>query len=202
MLRRGKDEKQMRVLITGGLGFIGGRLGHYLSESGVEVIIGTRKKDIKSPEWLPQSQVIQTQWDDLSSLENNCNGVDVVVHVAGLNASDCVANPVEALMVNGLYTANLLYSAISSGVKKFTYVSTGHVYNNPLQGNLSETTNPENLHPYASSHRAGEDIVRYAHQKKLIEGSTFCSDKDEIISENYKINENQKIGIIPPIGGG
>ena len=38
--------------------------------------------------------------------------------------------------------------------------------------------------------------------KKLIEGSAFCSDKDEIISENYKINENQKIGIIPPIGGG
>ena len=38
--------------------------------------------------------------------------------------------------------------------------------------------------------------------KKLLEGSAFCSEKDEIISENYKINENQKIGINPPIGGG
>ena len=38
--------------------------------------------------------------------------------------------------------------------------------------------------------------------KKLIESSAFCSEKDEIISENYKINENKKIGIIPPIGGG
>ena len=38
--------------------------------------------------------------------------------------------------------------------------------------------------------------------KKLIEGSAFCSEKDEIISENYKINKNQKIGVIPPIGGG
>ena len=38
--------------------------------------------------------------------------------------------------------------------------------------------------------------------KKLIESSAFCSEKDEIISENYKIIENQKIGIIPPIGGG
>ena len=38
--------------------------------------------------------------------------------------------------------------------------------------------------------------------KKLIENSAFCSEKDEIISENYKINKNQKIGIIPPIGGG
>ena len=38
--------------------------------------------------------------------------------------------------------------------------------------------------------------------KKLIESSAFCSEKDEIISENYKINKNQKIGVIPPIGGG
>ena len=38
--------------------------------------------------------------------------------------------------------------------------------------------------------------------KKLIESSAFCSENDEIISENYRISENQKIGIIPPIGGG
>ena len=38
--------------------------------------------------------------------------------------------------------------------------------------------------------------------KKLIESSAFCSEKDEIISENYKINKNQKIGVIPPIAGG
>jgi len=38
--------------------------------------------------------------------------------------------------------------------------------------------------------------------KKLIQSSAFCSEEDEIISENYKINENQVIGIIPPIGGG
>ena len=38
--------------------------------------------------------------------------------------------------------------------------------------------------------------------KKLIQSSAFCSEEDEIVSENYKINENQIIGIIPPIGGG
>ena len=38
--------------------------------------------------------------------------------------------------------------------------------------------------------------------KKLIQSSAFCSEADEIVSENYKINENQVIGIIPPIGGG
>ncbi len=38
--------------------------------------------------------------------------------------------------------------------------------------------------------------------KKLVQSSAFCSEEDKIISENYKINENQVIGIIPPIGGG
>jgi len=38
--------------------------------------------------------------------------------------------------------------------------------------------------------------------KKLVLSSTFCSEKNNIISDNYKITEQQKIGIIPPIGGG
>ena len=38
--------------------------------------------------------------------------------------------------------------------------------------------------------------------KKIIETSAFCSEDYNIISENYKITKDQKIGIIPPIGGG
>ena len=38
--------------------------------------------------------------------------------------------------------------------------------------------------------------------KKLILSSTFCSEKNNIVSDSYKITKQQKIGIIPPIGGG
>jgi len=38
--------------------------------------------------------------------------------------------------------------------------------------------------------------------KKIIETSSFCSQDNNIISENYNITKDQKIGIIPPIGGG
>ena len=38
--------------------------------------------------------------------------------------------------------------------------------------------------------------------KKLVLSSTFCSEKNNIVSDSYKITEQQKIGIIPPIGGG
>ena len=37
---------------------------------------------------------------------------------------------------------------------------------------------------------------------QIIKSSAFCSENNEIISDNYKITKNQKIGIIPPIGGG
>ena len=37
---------------------------------------------------------------------------------------------------------------------------------------------------------------------KVVKSSAFCSENNEIISDNYKISKDQKIGIIPPIGGG
>ena len=38
--------------------------------------------------------------------------------------------------------------------------------------------------------------------KKIIETSAFCSEDNNIVSDNYKIIKDKKIGIIPPIGGG
>ena len=38
--------------------------------------------------------------------------------------------------------------------------------------------------------------------KKIIETSAFCSEDNNIVSDNYQITKDQKIGIIPPIGGG
>ena len=38
--------------------------------------------------------------------------------------------------------------------------------------------------------------------KKIVETSAFCSEDNNIISDNYKITKDQKIGIIQPIGGG
>ena len=38
--------------------------------------------------------------------------------------------------------------------------------------------------------------------KKIIKSSAFCSEDNNIVSDNYQITKDQKIGIIPPIGGG
>ncbi len=55
-----------------------------------------------------------------------------------------------------------------------------------------------------------EKIINYVNEKfngnenfkKIVETSSFCSEDNNIVSDNYKITKEQKIGIIPPIGGG
>ncbi len=55
-----------------------------------------------------------------------------------------------------------------------------------------------------------EEMIKYLDQyfngnekyKKIVKSSAFCSEDNNIVSDNYKITENEKIGIIPPIGGG
>jgi sulfur-carrier protein len=38
--------------------------------------------------------------------------------------------------------------------------------------------------------------------KKIVNSSAFCSESNNIVSDNYKITSSEKIAIIPPIGGG
>ena len=62
----------------------------------------------------------------------------------------------------------------------------------------------------ASVNDLRNEIIKYIDQNfsgnenfiKVVKSSAFCSENNEIISDNYKITKDQKIGIIPPIGGG
>ena len=44
--------------------------------------------------------------------------------------------------------------------------------------------------------KGNEDFI------KIVKTSAFCSEDNQIINDNFKIIKDQKIGIIPPIGGG
>ena len=62
----------------------------------------------------------------------------------------------------------------------------------------------------ASINDLRNEIIKYIEKNfqgnesfiKVVKSSAFCSENNEIISDNYKITKDQKIGIIPPIGGG
>lgn len=160
---------RMRILITGGFGFVGGRLAAHLSQAGHQIVLGSRRV-FSPPAWLPQAEVAQIKWDDAAALEHTCSGVDVVIQAAGMNAQDCAVDPVAALVFNGVATARLMDAASHAGVRRFIYLSTAHVYASPLAGTITEETCPRNLHPYATSHLAGEHAVLSANQRGQIRG--------------------------------
>ena len=67
-----------------------------------------------------------------------------------------------------------------------------------------------NLEEKSSIKDLRKTIINYVDQKfkgnenfkKIIETSAFCSEDNNIVSDNYKIIKDKKIGMIPPIGGG
>lgn len=158
----------MRVLISGGTGYIAGRLAVHISRAGHQIILGSRKS-LEPPEWLPDAEMVQIKWNDQDDLGRICRDIDVVVHAAGMNAQDCLADPVAALHFNGVATARFVEAAVRSGVKRFIYLSTAHVYACPLTGTITEATCPRNSHPYATSHLAGESAVLHAGNSGSIE---------------------------------
>jgi UDP-glucose 4-epimerase len=149
----------MRILLTGGLGYLGGRLARALAaEPGYELTLTTRRAALPQ---LPFRAAIQPlDWSRDAELERLCDGHDAIVHLAGMNAADSARSPVEALQFNGVDTARLVRAAAHRKVRRFIYLSTAHVYGSMLRGRVDESTATAPRHPYGSSHRAGEDAVR------------------------------------------
>ena len=160
----------MKILITGGFGYLGGRLSQFLSNMDQYQILIASRSSREIPVWAPNAEIVSIDWKNDQLLDQLTNQVEIIVHMAGMNAQDCAVHPTEALEVNGIATARLIQSAIRQGVKRFIYLSTAHVYSSPLTGTITEKDCLNNLHSYATSHRAGEDVLRSAHQCKEIEG--------------------------------
>lgn len=159
-----------RVLITGGFGYLGGRIAAELAnDSGRAVRLGSRKIQA-APDWLPQAETVALDVLEAGSLSAAMADVQAVVHLAAMNENECVANPGGAVQINTLGTFNALQAAIDAGVKRFIYFSTAHVYGAPLVGNITEQTLPRPIHPYAITHHAAEDFVLAAHDQKKIIG--------------------------------
>ena len=125
------------VLITGGFGYLGGRIATELaSKPGLAIRLGSRKIQLP-PTWLPQAEVAAMNILDPASLMSAMQGVRVVVHLAAMNENECLADPNKATLINTLGTLNVLQAAIDAGVKRFIYFSTAHIYGAPLVGHIT-----------------------------------------------------------------
>ena len=97
--------------------------------------------------------------ESVAGLSDDLDGIDLIIYVAGLNSVDSQVSPSKAMIIRGIGTKQLIDAAVRSRVKKFIYISSAHVYNNPLIGCFDEKSPLLNETIYALSHRAGEDAL-------------------------------------------
>ena len=111
----------MRVLLTGGSGFLGSFTAEQLAVDGHVVRALVRPRSDKQVlEKLPRVEFAAGAIEDAASLLPACEGVDAVVHVAGIVKA---RRPEDFFQVNAEGTKNLLEAAIRKGVGRFVYVS-------------------------------------------------------------------------------
>ncbi len=160
----------MRILVTGGFGYLGSHVSNYFASKGHEVRILSRTSHPELSEWSKQFKVITGDISDYSSIENCCQNIDVVIHTAALNEVDCRTRHKEALLVNGLGTINLLEDAYQNNVKRFIYFSTFHVYGIPKTDVIIEETLPDPVNNYSITHHLAERYCRQFEVEKKVKG--------------------------------
>ncbi len=149
-----------RVLITGGLGYLGGRIAADLAVRGGRTLrLTTRRPAGERPAWSRAFDVVVADFDSGDGVDAACRGVDAAVHLAAVNAPESAADPARAERVTVGGTRKLVEAAAKAGVKRLVYLSTAHVYGRPLAGRIDEATPPKPAHPYAVTHLAAEEIV-------------------------------------------
>lgn len=153
----------MNILITGGLGYIGGRVASYLAEknSRSNIFLTTRNSNRELPLWTKIFTILQMDLLDENSIAHCIENkdIDVIIHLAALNEIDSVKDPELALKINTQGTYKLLEIANNNNVNQFIYFSTFHVYGKTAESIITEETLTKPFHPYAITHRAAEDFV-------------------------------------------
>lgn len=150
----------MRVLVTGGFGYLGSHVSNYFLHRGYKVRILSRSSHLDLSDWSQHFEIIIGDVSEYSSIKNCCKSVDIVIHTAALNEVECQAKSREALLVNGYGTNNLLEDAFKNNVKRLIYFSTFHVYGQPKTKIITEETPPAPLTDYAISHYLAELYCR------------------------------------------
>jgi nucleoside-diphosphate-sugar epimerase len=150
-----------KVLVTGGLGFIGRHLVSALLSLGKEVII-VDNLSTASGEAIPSDVTfIQADVRDPRQITRAAQGTELLFHVAA-NASGTlsVENPRFDFETNALGTFNVLEAALRVGAGKVVYVSSASVYGRPQRVPIDEEHPANPFVPYGASKLCGEVYCR------------------------------------------
>lgn len=134
----------MKILVTGGSGFLGSHIADALSDAGHEVTIFDQAQSgyLRNDQRMLVGNIL-----DRDAVDTAVAGVDVVYHLAAVaDIDEAIDDPLRTVEVNVLGTANTLDASNRHGVKRFVYASTIYVYSN--HGSF-----------YRTSKRAGELLI-------------------------------------------
>lgn len=150
----------MKVVVTGGAGFIGANLCRaLLSDLGAEVLayddLSTGKH--ANLEAVPDVQLVEADILDTESLDKALVGAESVVHLAARpSVPRSITDPVASHLVNATGTVNVLESARRSGASQVIVASSSSVYGANPTLPKHEGLKPSPVSPYAASKLAAE----------------------------------------------
>ncbi len=148
----------MKVLVTGGAGFIGSHIAQHFSEQGAEVVVYDNLRTGFEKNIKPFNvKFVKASVTELDKLKEAMKGVDYVFHLAALiSVPESLEKPIETEIINTQGTINVLEAAKENGVKKVVLSSSAAIYgDNPVLPKKEDML-PEPKSPYAVSKLSGE----------------------------------------------
>ena len=146
----------MKVLVTGGAGFLGNAVVQALDREGHEV----RILDIVEQTGPVRGERYVGSILDPNAVSRALQGMDAVVHLAAmLGVRKTEDRRLECLDVNIQGTVNVLDGCVKNRVDNFVFASSSEVYGDALEIPIRETTPTQPLSVYGVSKLAGEQYV-------------------------------------------
>jgi len=178
----------MRLLVTGGAGFIGSNfILYWLKHHPQDQIVNLDKltyasnlNNLKSIEKNPNYQFIKGDIINLQKVNKAVKDVDIVVHFAAETHVDrSIIGPAKFILTNVVGTQVLLDASLKAKIKRFHHISTDEVYGQlalDSKKKFSETTLYDPRSPYSASKAASDHLVRaYYHTYNLPITVSNCS---------------------------
>lgn len=160
----------MKVLITGGAGFIGSNLAKRLVEDGHSVVVldSLLRGNKLDKETYSQIEFIKGDVRDLQTVNQASKNCDLIFHFAAVLGVDIVAdNPVETMDVEVIGTRNVVEAAFLNNVKKIMYASTSGIYgHSAIENALTEEVLVDPRTSYAMAKRYNEIYLASHHEEK------------------------------------
>jgi UDP-glucose 4-epimerase len=162
----------MRILVTGGAGFIGSNLSKRLVNDGHQVVVldNLLRGNKLDKSTFDAIQFINGDVRDFETVNSAAKGCDVIFHFAAVLGVDIVADkPVETMDVEVIGTRNIVNAALSNNVQQVLYASTSGIYGHTSFENLlTEEILVDPKTSYAIAKRYNEIYLASHYEEKKI----------------------------------